>query len=116
MPTPNTITIDARGKRLGRLASEIASLLQEKGTPGYNPRLAGTTKVRVTNISGIELTGRKATQKRYYKHTGPLGHLKVRTYQDVFAKKPGWVLRHAVNLMLPKNRLRALRMRRLTIE
>ncbi|HXF43926.1 MAG TPA: 50S ribosomal protein L13 [Candidatus Paceibacterota bacterium] len=108
--------IDAKNKALGRVASEIASILQGKKNPGYNPRESGADSVRVANVDAIVLSGRKTKQKVYYKHTGPLGHLKVRKYEEIFKKNPAWVLRHAVNLMLPKNRLRKSRMKRLIIE
>lgn len=109
-------TIDAKNKPLGRVASEVAVILQGKKNPDYEPRFAGEDRVVVKNIGALSLSGRKAKQKVYYKHTGPLGHLKVRKYEEVFAKNPGWVLRHAVGLMLPKNRLRKNRMKRLVIE
>ncbi len=108
--------IDAKNKSLGRVASEIAVILQGKHRASYNPRLAGDDRVIVKNISQVSLSGKKTLQKVYYKHTGPLGHLKERKFSDVFEKDPAWVLRHAVNLMLPKNRLRAKRMKRLVIE
>jgi len=108
--------IDAKNKRLGRLASEIAVILQGKKSASYEPRLEGSDRVIVKNVDKIVLTGRKSKQKRYYRHSGPLGHLKVKKYEDVFKKNPAWVLRHAVRLMLPKNRLQAKRMKRLIIE
>jgi len=108
--------IDAKNKRLGRLASEIAVILQGKKSPSYEPRLEGEDRVIVKNVDKIVLTGRKTKQKKYYRHSGPLGHLKIRKYEDVFKKNPAWVLRHAVRLMLPKNRLQAKRMKRLIIE
>ncbi|MBI5733050.1 50S ribosomal protein L13 [Candidatus Jorgensenbacteria bacterium] len=109
-------TIDAKNQRLGRISSEIAMILQGKKNPTYEPRLEGADRVIVKNVRGIELSGKKTLQKAYYRHAGPLGHLKVRRYEDVFAKKPAWVLRHAVRLMLPKNKLSAKRMKRLIIE
>ncbi len=109
-------TIDAKNKRLGRLASEIALLLQGKDSPKYNPRLQSDNKVIVKNASGIIMTGTKEKTKIYYKHTGPLGHLKENKYADVFKKNPGWVLKHAVRLMLPKNKLAAKRLRNLIVE
>lgn len=108
--------IDAKAKKLGRLSTQIASILQGKIYPSYNPKSSGTDRVIIKNISGLAVSGRKATQKVYYKHAGALGHLKEKKYADVFEKDPSWVLRHAVNLMLPKNKLRAKRMRRLIIE
>ena len=108
--------IDAKHKKLGRLASQIASILQGKHTPAYNPRLPGDARVVVKNVRGLDIASKKAEQKVYYRHTGPLGHLKERRLRDVLAKKPAWALRNAVRLMLPKNRLQAVRLRRLTIE
>ncbi len=108
--------IDAKQKHLGRLASQVAGILQGKNTPAYNPRLEGEGRVVVKNAAQIELTGKKVEQKRYYKHTGPLGHLKERKFKDVVAKNPGWVIRRAVMMMLPKNKLQAKRMKRLIIE
>lgn len=108
--------IDAKDKKLGRLASEIAVILQGKKKAVYEPRLAGQERVIVKNVGKIILTGRKAKQKVYYRHTGPLGHLKIKKYEKVFAGRPAWVLRHAVRLMLPANRLRNIRLKRLIIE
>ncbi|MFH1162198.1 MAG: 50S ribosomal protein L13 [Candidatus Jorgensenbacteria bacterium] len=109
-------TIDATGKRLGRLASEIAVVLQGKHTAAYNPRFEGSDRVVVKNVRALTVGGRKAKTKIYYRHTGPLGHLKENKFRDVFEKKPAWVLRHAVRLMLPKNKLAARRLKRLIIE
>lgn len=108
--------IDAKNKKLGRLASEIAVILQGKKHVVYNPKDSGSDRVIIENISKIVMTGRKTSQKIYYRHAGRLGHLKERKFKDVFAKNPAWVLRHSVNLMLPKNRLRAKRMKRLIIK
>lgn len=107
--------IDAAGRPLGRVASEAATLLQGKRRPTYDPRLLAPIEVHIENARKVVVTGRKATQKRYYKHAGQLGHLKVRTFENVFAKQPGWVIRHAIQNMLPKNRLRAKRLRQLFI-
>jgi len=108
--------IDAKNKNLGRLASEIAVILQGKKSPKYEPRLKGSDKVIVRNLSQMKISGKKYFQKVYYKHTGPLGHLKTRKYREVFSKNPVWILRHSVNLMLPKNKLRAKRIKNLIIE
>lgn len=108
--------IDANNKRLGRIATQIVGVLQGKHHPDYEPKKSGEDRVIVKNAAKLAVSGRKTSQKVYYKHTGPLGHLKETKYADAFEKDPAWVLRHAVNLMLPKNRLRAKRMRRLIIE
>jgi len=109
-------TIDATGQKLGRLASSIAHILQGKLSPAYNPRLSGNDKVIVTNFSKVVVTGRKDTQKIYYRHTGYMGHLKERIYKEFFEKSPEKVLLLAVKRMLPQNSLRDKRLRRLEIK
>jgi large subunit ribosomal protein L13 len=108
--------IDATGQVLGRLASNIASVLQGKTSPSYNPRLEGQDVVLVKNASKIKITGRKYTDKIYYKHTHYIGHLKELSFKQIFERDPRRVVELAVKNMLPKNRLRALRLKRLTIE
>jgi len=110
------IIIDAKKQRLGRLATKIAAILQNKNSVTYEPRLEGGNRVIIKNITDIEISGNKADQKIYYRHTGYMGHLKEKTYKEAFAKKPAWVLRHAVAGMLPKNRLQAKRLKQLIIE
>lgn len=109
-------TIDATNQKLGRLASHIAVLLQGKDKVGYEPRLAGGDRVVVKNVGKLVVTGRKATQKIYYRHTGYMGHLKERTYREFFEKSPKEVLRLAVKRMLPDNRLREKRLKHLIFE
>ena len=110
-------TIDAKGKKLGRLASELAVILQGKKSPKYEPRLKGENQVIIKNIHGIEVTGRKMKQKKYYRHTTQIGHLKEQTLEMLWKKHgPKEVLRRAVKGMLPKNKLLVKRMKRLVIE
>lgn len=110
-------TIDAKNQNMGRLATEIATILQGKKNPGYEPRLAGEDRVIVKNIDGMTISGKKETDKVYYHHTGYMGGLKEETYEEVVAKKGKQeVLRRAVMRMLPKNRLQVPRMKRLIIE
>lgn len=108
--------IDATNRKLGRLASEIAVILQGKKTAFYNPRLAGSGKVTVTNVDKMDISERKAAQKIYYRHTGYMGHLKERTLKEYLQKSPAAVLRLAVARMLPKNFIRAKRLNRLVIK
>ncbi|MDD5431301.1 MAG: 50S ribosomal protein L13 [Candidatus Pacebacteria bacterium] len=108
--------IDAKGKRLGRIASEVAVILQGKKSVHYEPRLAGQDNVTVKNISKLQFTSGKEVKKIYYRHTGYMGHLKELTLKQMFEKSPENVLKLAVERMLPKNHLKAKRMRRLTIE
>ncbi len=107
------IEVDVREKMLGRVASRIAFLLQDKDTPTYEPRLAGKNIVKVVNAEKIKLSGKKMEQKKYYKHTGYLGHLKVTTAKKMFEKDPKRILKIAVYRMLPKNKLRDRRIKRL---
>lgn len=111
------IIIDATGKPLGRLASQIAVLLQDKHLPNYEPRLEGETTVKVINASKIVFTGKKLNQKIYYRHTqGYVGHIKEIKLKEIFPKKVDWIIKEAVKGMLPKNKLRKRRLKRLIIE
>jgi len=106
-------TIDAKGKVLGRVASEIALILQGKKSASYERNRVSDDKVFVKNADGLVVTGAKATQKIYYKHTGYVGHLKELTFEQKMAKDPKSVLRAAVRNMLPKNFLNQKRMKNL---
>jgi|SRR3989344_325192 len=108
--------IDAKNKKLGRLATQVATVLQGKHKATYRPNLSGEDVVIVKNAAQIVVSGRKDTQKVYYRHAGKLGHLKERKYANVMAKDPTWVVRNAVRLMLPNNKLRAKRLRRLKFQ
>src|SRR3989344_5838396 len=105
------VIIDAKDRSLGRLASEIAYVLQGKDSATYEPRNIGDSKVLVKNLKLLKLTG-----KIYYRHTGYMGHLKEKTLEEAWKKSPEWVLRHAVKGMLPKNSLASKRIKLLTIE
>lgn len=107
--------IDAAGKILGRVASEVALILQDKKSPSYNPRLIGNVRVVVKNAKKVKISGNKAKQKIYYHHTGYIGHLRARTFEQLFAQSPERVIWKAVYNMLPKNRLRKARMKKLKI-
>ncbi|MDI6717665.1 MAG: 50S ribosomal protein L13 [Patescibacteria group bacterium] len=110
-------TIDATNKNLGRLASEIAVILQGKKNLDYEPRLAGNDKVIIKNVNKLTFSGKKESDKVYFHHTGYMGHLKEETLKEVVAKKgKEEVLRRAVINMLPKNKLRINRIKRLIIE
>lgn len=108
--------LDAKNKRLGRLASEIAQILQDKRQVSYDPSKPGSDRVIVKNAAQIQVTGNKVVAKTYYRHTGYMGHLRAATLKEMLAKYPQRVLEWAVYNMLPKNRLRQQRMNRLTIE
>jgi len=105
--------VDADNKRLGRVASEIASILQGKKSPQYDPKIPGGDRVLVKNTGGITVSGNKFKEKLYYRHTGYMGHLKSKTFEQVFAADPKKVLTEAVRRMLPKNFLNSRRMKNL---
>ncbi len=109
--------IDAKNKSVGRLAGEIAVILQGKKNPKYNPRLEGEDSVTIKNIAKIAISSKKAKQKIYYSHNTQLGHLKEKSMEMILAKfGPAEVLRRSVMGMLPKNRLRIKRIKKLVIE
>jgi len=95
--------IDAEGKTLGRLASEIATLLMGKHKPIYVSHLNTGDFVVVVNADKVRVTGRKLEQKVYYRHSGYHGGLKQQTLEDLLKKAPTRVVKHAVRGMLPKN-------------
>ncbi len=108
--------IDAKNKKLGRLASEIASILQGKKTAYFEPRLAGPDTVVVENVKELDFSGNKLKKKVYYRHTGYMGHLKSATLEEKFQKDPAKVLKNAVEHMLPKNALKPKRMKMLIVK
>ncbi|MFC2169136.1 50S ribosomal protein L13 [Acidobacteriota bacterium] len=97
--------IDAEGKILGRLATEIAILLRGKKKPQYVDFLDNGDFVVVINAEKVKTTGRKVDQKKYYSHSGYPGGLKERTLLELLEKKPEEVIRKAVRGMIPKNKL-----------
>jgi large subunit ribosomal protein L13 len=107
--------VDATGKTLGRLASEIAKILMGKHKPTYTPHVDNGDFVVVVNAEKIFVTGKKLDKKIYYKHTGYMGHLKETTLKEMLQKKPEEVIKLAVRGMLPKNKLRKRRMKRLKV-
>ncbi len=107
------LKFDAQERSVGRLAAEISFRLQDKHRPDYAPNKAGTTIIEVENADKIKLTGQKWTDKKYYRHSGYLGSLKEIPAGRVYEQQPSEVLRLAVWGMLPKNRLRKERIKRL---
>ncbi|HKN64185.1 MAG TPA: 50S ribosomal protein L13 [Gaiellaceae bacterium] len=97
--------VDAEGKTLGRLATQIADTLRGKRKPQYTPHVDTGDFVIVVNAEKIQVTGNKLDQKRYYRHSGYPGGLRSRTLREQLDRRPTEVLRVAVKGMLPKNRL-----------
>ena len=104
--------VDAKGKSLGRLASAIATLLIGKNKLDYTPHVMGGDFVIVLNSSQVKLTGKKWTQKKYYKHSRYVGSLKERRAKDVPSQE---LIQQAVSGMLPKNTHRPRALKRLKI-
>lgn len=98
-------TIDASGKILGRLATEVATILMGKNKPNYVPYLDMGDYVVVTNASKVKLTGKKKLKKKYIRHSGYPGGLKSETFDKMILRKPEYVIEHAVKGMLPRSRL-----------
>ncbi|SRR3989344_5479685 len=112
---PKIYNIDAGGKSLGRLATEVAIILRGKKEINYIPRFDPLITVRVSNIGKMVLTGKKAYQKIYRHYTGYPGGLKEVKYRELVKKDKSRGLKLAVLRMLNKNRLRAKLIRRLII-
>jgi large subunit ribosomal protein L13 len=109
-------TIDAAGKALGRLASQIAILLMGKHKPNYDPSKDMGDVVIVKNVNKMKLTGKKLEKEIYYRHSGYLGGLKEIPIKRIFEKTPEFLLKKAVYGMLPKNKLRKRMIKRLKFE
>ena len=110
MASPSTIerkwyVIDAENQTLGRLASEVAMILRGKHKPTYTPHIDTGDHVIVINADKIKVTGKKMTQKIYYHHSAYVGGMKETTLKEMLAKKPEYVIEHAVKGMLPKGPL-----------
>ncbi|HVZ93936.1 MAG TPA: 50S ribosomal protein L13 [Phycisphaerales bacterium] len=97
--------VDADGKRLGRLAVEIATVLMGKHRPEYTPHIDVGDFVIVTNAEKITMTGNKASQRHKYRYSGHPGGLRGTSYGDLIRSKPEFVIEDAVSRMLPKGRL-----------
>lgn len=99
------LVVDAEGKRLGRLASEVAAILRGKQKPTYTPHADTGDNVIIINAGKIELSGNKMTDKMYYRHSNHPGGLKERNANEMRTKYPRQMLETAVKGMLPKGPL-----------
>jgi len=109
-------TLDAQGNTLGRLAAEVASILIGKNSVDYAPNIVADVQVEVVNIDKVSVTGKKMKQKKYHRHSTYPGGLKTLRMEEVVDKKGmAEVLKNAVDGMLPKNKLRKLRIKNLII-
>ncbi|MEN9654433.1 MAG: ribosomal protein [Chlamydiota bacterium] len=109
------LLLDASGKTLGRFASEVAKILRGKHRPDYTPYVDCGDGVVIINAEKIRVTGMKHARKTYVKHTGYVGGLKEVPYNTMIARKPTFVLMHAIKGMMPKTRLGGQQVRKLRI-
>ena len=113
----NTVKIDAKGKKLGRISTEIAIILMGKNEPTYERHLVKSPMIEVSNVSDLDISNAKMNNKKYKRYSGYPGGLKERTMKQVIEKKGyGEVLKTAVFGMLPKNKLRSKMIKRLIIK
>ena len=119
-PTPADINrewfvVDAEDKILGRLAAQIAHRLKGKHKPEYAPHMDNGDFIVVINCEKIAVTGKKLSEKKYYRHTGYPGGLKETSLEKMLASKPENVIMSAVRGMLPKNRLGRAMLKKLKV-
>ncbi len=107
--------VDAQGKTLGRLATQIAQVLRGKRKPTYTPHVDVGDFVVVVNAEKVAVTGNKLAAKRYWRHSGYPGGIRFRTLGDMLERRPEEVLRKAVKGMLPRNRLARQQLTKLKI-
>lgn len=110
MAKPNEVErkwylVDAEGMVLGRLASQVASILRGKNKPVFTPNVDTGDHVIIINADKVVLSGKKLDQKFYYHHTGYVGHLKETPYRKLMAEKPEFAVKKAIVGMLPKGPL-----------
>ena len=108
-------TIDVAGKPVGRVATQIATLLQGKHKATFTPHIDGGDFVEVINAAKVKLTGKKLDQKEHFRTSGRPGGLKRVGVRKLMEEKPEEVLSHAIRYMLPKNKHQGERMKRLKI-
>lgn len=109
------VLVDAEGQILGRLASKVATILRGKNKPSFTPHVDCGDNVVVINASKVALTGSKATDKKYLRHTGYPGGQRETTTKELFVSHPERIIENAVKGMLPKNKLGAELFRNLRV-
>ena len=97
--------VDAENVVLGRLASQIATILRGKHKPTFTPHMDTGDFVIVVNAEKVRLSGKKSEMKQYFSHSGYIGHEKFTSFKEVLAKHPDRILKNAVRGMLPHNKL-----------
>jgi large subunit ribosomal protein L13 len=107
--------LDADGVVLGRLAAQVAKVLRGKHKPSFTPHVDCGDGVIIVNAEKVRLTGRKAEQKTYFRHSGYMGGERHIPFKRMQARKPKWIIRRAVQGMLPKNKLGRQMMKKLRV-
>ena len=97
--------VDAEGKVFGRVASQVASVLRGKNKPEFTPNVDTGDYVIIINVEKSVFTGNKLSQKKYYSHSGYMGHLKEIKYEKLMQTRPEFAMYEAVRRMLPKSKL-----------
>ncbi|MGB0872433.1 MAG: 50S ribosomal protein L13 [Solirubrobacterales bacterium] len=118
--TPETrnrewVVVDAEGKTLGRLATQIADVLRGKNKPEFTPHIDTGDFVVVVNAEKIRVSGKKLAEKVYYRHTGYPGGLRSRTLEEQLERRPEEVIRNSVKGMLPRTKLGRAQLRKLKV-
>lgn len=113
--TKKWFVLDASGKTLGRFATEVAKILRGKHRPNFTSHVDTGDGVIVINASKIKVTGAKEAQKIYRYHTGAMSGMREIPYRVMQARKPDYIIRHAVKGMMPKTRLSEAQMKKLRI-
>lgn len=111
----NWLIFDAKGKTLGRFASEIVKVLRGKHKTNYTPHVDCGDGVIVLNAKGIRVTGSKETRKNYYYYTGHIGGLREVPYAVMKDRNPEYIIRHAVKKMMPRSKLTNAQLKRLRV-
>ncbi len=111
-----THNIDAKGQIAGRLATKVATLLIGKHKPTYEPHIDGGDAVVISNVKDLSFTGKKLTDKFYYKASGHPGGLKKTALAKRMESDPGKLFKEIVKTMIPDNKLRPARLKRLTFK
>lgn len=108
--------VDASGQVVGRVATKVAMALMGKNKPNFETHIDSGDKVEILNVAEIRFTGKKAVQKEYKHHSMNPGGLKIKLAKDLLKNNPQEVLLHAVWKMLPRNKMREERMKRISFK
>ena len=115
IPMRKWLLLDAKGKTLGRFAAEVAKILRGKHKPGFTPYVDCGDGVVIINAEKIVVTGAKDAQKIYRYHTGAMSGMREIPYRTMLARKPDYIIWHAVKGMMPKTRLTEAQMKKLRV-